>query len=396
MKILQICSKIPYAPKDGGGIAMNILTHGLMEQGNVVHVLAVSTPKHFLNEDLIDADYKRKTSYQSVFIDTSVKSSSAVLNLFSSKSYNVVRFYSQAFEKVLIEKLKSEQYDIIQLESLWVTPYLDVIRKHSKAKIVLRSHNVEYLIWERLASEATGLFKQKYLSLLAKRLKNYELNLLNKYDAIACITELDASVFKKAGCTIPIIHIPFGIDLEKYKVDDSNLEKPSVFHIGAMDWQPNIDGVNWFLKNAWDKLIGLYPSLKLYLAGKNISSNYNQTNVVVDGEVVDAHRYISSKSIMIIPLSSGGGLRVKIIEGMALGKTIVSTSIGAEGIDYENKKNILIADSPSEFVDAIDKCINDSTFTDMLGKNARLLTETKYNNKLICNKLSDFYKSLLN
>ena len=158
MKILQICSKIPYSPKDGGGIAMNILTHGLMEQGNIVHVLAVSTPKHFLSDDDIDADYKSKTAYQSVFIDTSVKSFDAILNLFSSKSYNVVRFYSSAFEKVLIEKLKSEQYDVVQLESLWVTPYLAVIRKHSKAKIVLRSHNVEYMIWERLASEANMSF----------------------------------------------------------------------------------------------------------------------------------------------------------------------------------------------------------------------------------------------
>lgn len=396
MKILQICSKIPFSPKDGGGIAMNILTHGLMDQGNLVHVLAVNTPKHFLKDDAIDADYKKATAYQSVFIDTSVKPLAAVLNLFSSKSYNVIRFYSPAFEKVLIEKLKSEQYDIIQLESLWVTPYLEVIRKHSKAKIVLRSHNVEYMIWERLASEATSSFKKIYLNLLAKRLKKYELNLLNQYDAIACITELDATVFKNAGCKLSLIHIPFGIDLEKYKIDDSDLEKPSVFHIGAMDWQPNIDGVNWFLNNVWEKVVALHPSLKLYLAGRSISSDFKQTNVVVDGEVADAHRYISSKSIMIIPLSSGGGMRVKIIEGMALGKTIVSTSIGAEGIEYENKKNILIADSSSEFIDAIDKCINDSGFADTLGKNARTLVETKYNNKLICNKLSDFYRSLLN
>ncbi len=395
MKILQICSKIPFSPKDGGGIAMNILTQGLMDQGNLVHVLAISTPKHFLQEDAIDVDYKIKTAYQSVFIDTSVKPFAAVLNLFSSKSYNVIRFYSEAFEKVLIEKLKSEEYDVVQLESLWVTPYLNGIRKHSKAKIVLRSHNVEYLIWERLASEATSSFKKMYFNLLAKRLKKYELNLLNKYDAIACITELDVAVFKNAGCNIPLIHIPFGIDLEKYKINNSNLEKSSVFHIGAMDWQPNIDGVNWFLNNAWNKLLGLHPSLKLYLAGKNITSNFNQPNVVVDGEVADAHCYISSKSIMIIPLSSGGGMRVKIIEGMALGKTILSTSIGAEGIEYENKKNILIADSPNEFIDAVDKCINDVTFAEMLGKNARLLVETKYNNQLICNKLSEFYKNLI-
>lgn len=396
MKILQICSKIPFAPKDGGGIAMNILTHGLMEQGNLVHILAISTPKHFIKDDSIDSDYQKKTAYQSVFIDTSVKSFDAFLNLFSSKSYNVIRFYSKDFENALIEKLKLEQYDIIQLESLWVTPYLETIRKHSKAKIVLRSHNVEFMIWERLAEESNSTFKKMYFKLLAKRLKKYELSLLNKYDAIAVITQLDASVFKIAGCKVPMIHIPFGIDLEKYKIDTSNLEKSSVFHIGAMDWQPNIDGVNWFLKNVWIKVSELHPSQKLYLAGRNISTEYAQANVVVDGEVEDAHSYINSKSIMIVPLNSGGGMRVKIIEGMAFGKTIVSTSIGAEGIDYENNKNILIADSESEFIDAIDRCLKDTEFAEKLGKNARLLVETKYNNQLICNKLTEFYKTLIN
>ena len=119
-------------------------------------------------------------------------------------------------------------------------------------------------------------------------------------------------------------------------------------------------------------------------------------NVIIEGEVPDAHRFINSKSIMIVPLSSGGGMRVKIIEGMAFGKTIISTTIGAEGIEYENKKNILITDSETEFVDALDKCLNDNSFSDKLGLNARILVETKYNNELICKKLSDFYKSYFN
>jgi hypothetical protein len=189
MKILQICSKIPFPPKDGGSIAMNILTHGLINAGNTVHVLAVNTPKHFIKDDDIDPVYRKKTSYRSVFIDTSIKPVDAILNLFSSESYNIIRFYSKDFEKVLIESLQSEAYDVIQLETLWVTPYVDVIRKYSKAKIVLRSQNVEYMIWERLAADAANPLKKMYLKLLAGRLKKYELSLLNKYDAIATITE---------------------------------------------------------------------------------------------------------------------------------------------------------------------------------------------------------------
>jgi glycosyltransferase involved in cell wall biosynthesis len=399
MKILQICSKIPFPPKDGGSIAMNILTHGLIASGNQVDVLAVNTPKHFIKEEDIDKDYRLKTNYQSIFIDTAIKPIAAFFNLFSSKSYNIARFYSKEFESQLIAKLTTNQYDVIQLETLWVTPYVDVIRKHATAKIVLRSQNVEFMIWERLAEDCSNPLKKAYLKLLSKRLKAYELSMLNKYDAILTITELDTVVFKNMGCIKPIIHVPFGIDLEKYKIDITNLEKPSVFHIGAMDWRPNADGINWFLKDVWLKVVENYTTINLYLAGRNMPdwlTHLKMKNVVVEGEVVDSHQFINSKSIMIVPLNSGGGMRVKIIEGMAFGKTIISTSVGAEGIEYENGKNIIIADTEKEFSEAIQKCLNDTAFADLIGKNARILSETKYDNQIICNQLSDFYKGLLN
>lgn len=399
MKILQVCSKIPFPPKDGGSIAMDILTHGLINAGNQVHVLAVNTSKHFIKDEDIALEYQNKTKYQSVFIDTSIRPMDAFVNLFSNKSYNISRFYSLDFEKVLIELLQSKEYDVVHLETLWVTPYVDVIRKYSKAKIVLRSQNIEFMIWERLAQDTSNPIKKMYLKLLAKRLKTYEYDVLNKFDAIATITALDTVVYKKMGCTLPIIHIPFGIDLEKYKIDISNLEKPSVFHIGAMDWRPNADGIEWFLKNIWSQVHPKNSAIKLYLAGRNMPEwllQFKMNNVVVVGEVADSHEFINSKSIMIVPLTSGGGMRVKIIEGMAFGKTIISTSVGAEGIEYEDGKNIVIANTEKEFEEAILKCLNDSNFADTIGKNARILVETKYDNQLICNKLSDFYNDLLN
>lgn len=399
MKILQICSKIPFPPKDGGSIAMNILTQGLIECGNEVNVIAINTPKHFVKEEDVDSSYKNKTSYQLIFIDTSVKAFDAFLNLFTNKSYNIIRFYSKEFENELIDLLAKKQFDLVQLETLWVTPYVDVIRKYSKAKIVLRSQNVEYAIWERLAEAAPNPLKKAYLKLLAKRLKNYELGMLNKYDGLATITELDSNSFKNSGCKIPIIHIPFGIDTQKYKSDSSSTEFPSVFHIGAMDWMPNSDGIKWFLDQVWEKVILKHPTVKLYLAGRNMPDwmkQLNFKNVVVEGEVPDSHHFINSKSIMIVPLSSGGGMRVKIIEGMALGKTIISTAIGAEGIDYENNKNILIANTEKEFVEALDKCISDKSFSGSIALEAKKLVENKYDNLKICKKLSDFYQTLIN
>lgn len=399
MKILQLCNKVPFPPKDGGCIAMNNLTQGLIDQGCEVKVLAINTKKHFIDIDTLPSDYRSRTNVEAVFIDTEVNIISAVSNLFSSRSYNIDRFYSQAFSDKLIELLKRQTFDIIQLESLYVSMYVDIIRKYSKAKIVLRSQNVEYLIWERLAEGAANPLKKLYLQLLAKRLKKYELEMLNKYDGIATITDLDALSYKKSGCTSPMVHIPFGVDSAKYIADPSITQFPSVFHIGAMDWMPNADGIKWVLENVWGKVQNKQPNVKLYLAGRNMPDwmkQLNITNVLVEGEVEDSHKFINSKSIMIVPLSSGGGMRVKIIEGMALGKTIISTSVGAEGIAYENNKNIIIADTADEFVQAIVKCINDKTFAESIGNNAKALVEMKYDNQKICKNLVDFYQEIVN
>ncbi|MBX2959436.1 MAG: glycosyltransferase [Flavobacteriales bacterium] len=398
MNILQLCSKVPFPPKDGGSIAMDILTQGLIKAGNKVDVLAINTSKHFTDINNVDENYKKITNYQLVFIDTEVKPLDAFLNLFTSTSYNVIRFYSKSFENVLIECLQKNVYDIIQLETLWVAPYLPTIRKYSKAKVVLRSQNIEFMIWERLAIDTKNPLKKWYLKLLAKRLKTYEYKVLNSFDAILTITEIDSNNYKKMGCTIPIYHVPFGIDLQNYKIDKSELVKPSVFHIGAMDWRPNADGINWFLKSIWLKVVEQNKTTKLFLAGRNMPEwllNFKMENVVIEGEVANSHQFINSKSIMIVPLNSGGGMRVKIIEGMAFGKTIISTAIGAEGIDYTNNTDLIIANTEQEFVDAILKCINNQDFADLLGENARKLTETKYDNQLICSKLTDFYSNLM-
>lgn len=395
MKILQLCHKVPFPPKDGGSIAINNLTTGLINEGHTVKVLAINTAKHFTDINSLPADYLNKTNIEAVFIDTTIKILPAFLNLFTDNSYNIERFYSKAFEQKLKAVLSKEHFDIIQLESLYVSMYADTIRKYSKAKIVLRSHNVEHRIWERNADSSGNFLKIWYLNLLAKRLKNYELNSLSTFDAIACITKEDEVFFKKQHLTNPIDTFPFGIDLQHITPKSQQEEYPSVFHIGSMDWMPNAEGIKWFLKTVWPNIQVKHPGLKLYLAGRNMPAwleKLDIKNVIIKGEVADSHAFMNSKGIMIVPLLSGGGMRVKIIEGMALGKTIVSTSIGAEGIDCTNNKNIIITDDPENFVKAISKCILDKDFYDTIGRNAKIVAIQHYNNSDICRRLVNFYQ----
>ncbi|MBA3286148.1 MAG: glycosyltransferase family 4 protein, partial [Nitrosopumilus sp.] len=330
MKILQICLRVPYPPQDGGNIAMYNLAKGLHDTGNDLHILAINTPKHFVEE--IPAELKEIATVDTYFINTKVKLSDAFINLFSTSSYNISRFYSVGFNNELKKILRKEKFDIIQLESLFVTPYLETLKNFSDAPVVLRAHNIEHFIWQKMAANETNILKKLYLNYLCKKLKNYELDTINKMDAIVAITDEDKKIFTRENYHIPVHVAAVGLDPEQYKINVSANEF-SLFHLGSMDWLPNIEGVNWLLQKVFPLIEK--ENIKLYLAGRMMPENLlnlNKKNIIVEGLIENSRTYMAQKTIMLVPLLSGGGMRVKIIEGMALGKTIISTSKGAEGI----------------------------------------------------------------
>jgi polysaccharide biosynthesis protein PslH len=398
MKILILCNKSPYPPKEGGPIAMNAIIEGLIDAGHKVKVLAINSNKYGVDvKDIPDA-YRQKTGIETVFIDLSIKPVDAFFNLFTKKSYHVERFISEAFRGRLAEILKNESFDIVQLETLYISPYIEVIRQYSNARIVLRSHNIEHLIWQRVAAISRNPLKKLYLKHLAKTLKNYELGVLNKFDGIATITAKDGEYFKRMGSTVPMIAIPFGVKLESIKENPGiEAEFPSLFHIGAMNWMPNEEGARWFLEKVWPMVHRRFPDLKFYLAGREMPVWLLKTgapNVVVMGEVEDAFDFIYSKAIEVVPLFSGSGIRIKIIEGMAAGRAVISTTIGAEGINVEDGKNILLADDPEAFFRAIARCVEDKDFCIKLGTNARKLILKDHSSDILIQRLVNFYNLL--
>jgi glycosyltransferase involved in cell wall biosynthesis len=294
--------------------------------------------------------------------------------------------------------LQEEHFDVVQIEILYMTPYVETVKKYSNAKIILRSHNVEHLLWERISQETGNILKRWYLKTLARRLKNYELGNLNTYDGIVTISAHDAAFFREAGCTIPLTDVPFGVETEDYKPSKIPSEFPSLFHLGSMNWLPNEEGIRWFLEKAWPLITEKFPELKLYLAGRMMPDWLNKLetkNVEVLGEVPDARMFMLSKGVMVVPLFSGSGIRIKIIEGMALGKTVISTTVGAEGINYTSNKNILIADDEKEFLTAIEQCVTNKYVTDQVGEEARKLILQEHSLEHVLKKLETFYRQVL-
>ncbi len=395
MRFLQLCNRVPFPPYDGGTIAMEAVSKGLTQEGVQVDVFSLNTKKHFVQPESASKFQKDNLKIYSSNIDTSVQVLPAFFNLWNDRSYNVDRFYSMEVENALIALLKKNRYDLIQFESIFLVPYLEAVRKHSSAKCVLRAHNVEHTIWERLAASAS-FPKNIYLNFLSSRLKSYEVKGFNLFDALLPITEHDAKIFKQLGAGIPMHVLPLGIKVEEYQSSKENVEI-SLFHFGAMDWEPNLEAIRWFLDFVWEEVQLKHPSLKLYLAGRNMPDwlkEKKMKNVFLKENILEPKEFLSSSSVMIVPLLSGSGMRVKIIEGLAAGKAIISTSIGAEGIKIEHQKNILIANTPMEFALCITKCVEDKDVIKNLGTQARLLAEMEYDLKKISKNLLNFYTAL--
>ncbi|MBK7964298.1 MAG: glycosyltransferase [Bacteroidetes bacterium] len=193
MRILQLCIRVPFPPVDGGSIAMYHMQKSLHENGAKLKVLSFNTIKQLTDLDSLDEGYKKMTRIEGIYLDNRIKPFAALFNVFTGESYHIIRFVKRDFEEALINILKKEKFDTIILESLFMIPYMEVIRQFSNAKVILRTHNIEHLIWKRLAQSEKKWLRKWYLNLLADRLQHYEQWALNRVDGIAAMTSDDES-----------------------------------------------------------------------------------------------------------------------------------------------------------------------------------------------------------
>lgn len=398
MKILVLCNKSPWPKQEGGPIAMHAMISGLLQSGHSVKVISANTNKFHVDPASLPEDFVQKTNIEFVDLNLSVNIPGAIYNLLTGRSYHVSRFHTKAFEQKIIEALKKETYDIIHLEMLYMASYLDVIRAHSKAPVVLRAHNIEHKIWQRISENTHFLPKRLYIRSLYKSLKRFEISILDKVDGIIAITPVDARNFAKITSNRNIISIPFGLSIPGLPEDHKQPDNSILFHIGAMNWFPNEEGIRWLINEVWPKLSAKLPEATLHLAGRYMPDwlkNLAVRNIIIDGEIPDVWDYMHKYSIMVVPLFSGSGIRIKIVEGMAAGKAIITTTIGAEGINYENERDLIIAKDANSFAEAIIKLYSNAELRQSLGENAYKLMLRDHDNVKLMVKLTEFYKDLL-
>ena len=417
MKILQVSNRVPWPLNEGGNIGIYNYTRAYAELGHEVTLYCLDGIKHNTPIAEATAELSKYAKLLIHPIDTDIKAEEAIKHLLMNKSYNVSRFYNVVFEKELIALLQKQNYDIIQLEGTFTGPYINSIKKHHTGPISLRMHNVEYEIWERLSANEQNPIKKIYLRKLAKQLKAYEAKLLPKMDAIVTVTDDDADKFRLLYPNGNYLTIPAGIDLDTWKLSlylqvwlgsshsgidlDTWKLSPSSnhnkwYHIGSMEWHANAEAVNWYLDEVHPHIEKVDNAYSLSLAGKGIGSHDfgEVTSVAINSDVPSAYDFVRECDVCVVPLKSGSGIRLKILEAMAAGKLVVSTTIGAQGINCTDKVNILIADKPEEFSAIYKQLVEGKIDTEAIIQRARKLIENNYSTDALAERQLEFYKTL--
>lgn len=399
MKLLFLCKKFPYPLKDGESIAVSNLCRELKAKGCDISLLCFNTSKHYSDPAALPAEYNYFTSIHTVDVDNTVKPWKAIASMVSGESYHIRRFKSSVFKAKLIEILKRERFDIIQLETLYLAPYVSTIREHSNARIVMRAHNVEHEIWERITRNSGSNLRKLYLSYLTRKLKEFEIGQFPAYDYLVTLTERDLNLFRAKGYTNGASSAPIGLSAKDYPYKQPEFSQHmSLCFIGSLDWMPNLEGLQWFLSDVWPNINQRWLGITFHIAGRNTPMSLLElklNNVTVHGEVEDAGDFLHKHDIMIVPLFSGSGMRVKIIEGMLMGKVVITTTVGKEGIDITHKEELLVADSAVEVLEALQYCIDHPEAAKQIGERAQAKATAMFDSSSVADQLMDIYRDLL-
>lgn len=279
----------------------------------------------------------------------------ALVNLTSSLPYAVARFRSKQLRRLLNAKLKEQAYDLVVADFLFPAASLPwELKDASGCPWVLFQHNVESMIWRRRAEGKTGI-SALYYRTQRDRMLHFEKKASSRFDGVLAVSEEDARIFKEEMQLSNVLgSVPTGVDLDYFQaVPRSRPAVPTVMFMGSMDWYANVDGVKWFAEAVWPLVQKEIPQARFQVVGRKPPAEIQAlatsgSNIEVTGTVPDVRPYLRGADVIVVPLRIGGGTRLKIYEAMAAEVPVVSTTIGAEGLDVKHGRHVLLADSAED------------------------------------------------
>jgi glycosyltransferase involved in cell wall biosynthesis len=291
--------------------------------------------------------------------------------------------------------LKTERFDLIVCDSL----YALVNVPQTAVPIVLNCHNVEHLIFERYSRIEKNFFKKSYASVEAHWVRDVERHSCRRAAIAMVCSKVDRETLRQLHANIPIFVVPNAVDTDSYRPDERDSSQAVLLFQGGMDWYPNRDAVDFFVRGILPMVRAEVPSVRFVVAGRNPPVHFVEKLAVkhgieFTGTVLDMRPYLSAATVVVVPLRFGSGTRIKILEACAAGKPVVSTNVGAEGLGLEGGKEIILADDPAEFARSVITLLRDRPRRNAIARSARAVVVDRYSHPTLKKNLDELLSTL--
>ena len=403
MKLLFLTPQFPYPPHQGTTIRNFHLIAGLAQHHDV-SLLSFSDIAANVDRSPLA---KLCQQIQTVPLPNDRSTLQRIrTTLFSPKPDMALRLRSDEFQSRLMQMIQDTKYDIVQFEGIELGQYLRSLREslqlHDDTQLVFDDHNAEHALQQRAFTTDIKIPQRwpaaGYSLIQWLKLSTYEQAVCYLAHQVVAVSEKDARELAAPKLGILPAVVPNGVDIDFFRPQNTPAteETPAnLVYVGKMDYRPNIDAMVWFHEAVFPHILAEKPDVQLTIVGrephKRISALASHPNVMVTGYVEDIRPFVSNASVYVLPLRMGGGTRLKLLQAMAMHKAIVSTTVGAEGINITSGKELLLADTASAFAGAILKLLDDPGQRDELGAQARQLVSREYSWQSIIPSMDHVY-----
>lgn len=389
MRILFVTNNLPVPPTNGQAIRTLSILQGLASLGHQLYFVSFATGGGSRNLDPLTTYCQSIDLLERPLTNMSqgadyIRRAACMLR---RKPYSVERFRSSSIGEKIAGHLSKEKPDLVFCDSV----YALVNVPETEIPILLNTHNVEYAIYERYHDLERSPVRKFYAGAEAQLMKDVERKSCYRSASILACSQKDREALSKLCPDVPVYVVPNTVDTDFYRPvpnKDGGSPDPVMLFQGSMDWYPNRDAVEYFVHDILPKVRTMAPNAKFIVAGRNPPAQFvadlsRVRGVEFTGTVADMRPYLASATVVVVPLRLGSGTRIKILEACAAGKPVVSTRIGAEGLDLRDEREIVLADQPSEFAQAVAALLADPSRAGSMARAARAVIDERYSQRAL-------------
>ncbi len=377
MRILVISSAFPFPPRWGYATRVYHLARELASRHEVT-LLSFAEAGDEHNTEELRSEFDVEVVVRNRGSRRISKRASQVASVFSRHGFHARWLYTPEMQTTIERICLERRFHVAQLES----SLLSAFRFPDEVRLVLDEHNIEYEVFERMNKGERSLLRRSFYRLEQARFRRFEERSWREVAGCVVTSDREAEIVAAAAPETPTAVVPNGVDLEYFAPSVSPIEPRTLVFNGVLDYRPNLDAAYFMVDEILPLVRERYRDAKLTIVGRGADPaevrRLERSGVTLTGEVPDVRPHLASAAVVVVPIRMGGGTRLKVVEGLAMGKAMVTSTLGCEGINVVDQRDLLIADSPEGFAASVVRLFEDPALGVRLGSAGRVLMEAEY------------------